>query len=706
MGSTGLAQAQTNTSTDRAALVALYNAAGGANWLNNTNWLSDEPLSKWYGVTTDSSGRVTWLDLPSNGLSGEIPAELGGLSNLTYLDLFRNQLTGAVPSELSSLSNLEGLHISENQLTGAIPSGLGGLFNLEGLFLDSNQLSGEIPAELGDLSNLVDLFLAGNQLTGTIPPELGRLSNLEQLILAGNDLSGEIPAELGRLSTLKSLYLNDNSGLSGPLPGSFTSLTPLNFLDLSGTGLCAPTDASFQAWLENIATRLGVVNCREQSTGDPLIDRYDANNNGQIDRSEVIKAINDYLFGEGDPITRAEVIKLINLYLFAPSTPHNPPGAPEGLTAAGNGQTRIDLSWSAPPSDGGTAITGYRIEVSENGSTWTDLVANTGNAATSYSHTGLRAGSTRHYRVSAINSAGTGPASNIATGATDTSSGNQAPDLVVDTPTVDDSSPTAGESFTLSATVRNQGSGPSASTTLRYYRSADSSITSSDTAVGTDSVGGLAASGTSAEDIDLTAPSTAGTYYYGACVDLVSGESDATNNCSSGVGVTVSAAPTPAGTATSDRAAIIALYNSMGGPNWNNNANWLSDKPIGDWYGITTDNRGRIIRIYLHYNGLNGQIPLQFGDLDALEELGLTGIDGDNPDLSALSDLLNLRYLFLGGNGISDLSALTELPRLEVLDLRENRISDVSPLLTLLSSSNLRWLSLWGNPLRAYPKNW
>ena len=106
------------------------------------------------------------------------------------------------------------------------------------------------------------------------------------------------------------------------------------------------------------------------------------------------------------------------------------PGAPEGLTAAGNGQTRMDLSWNAPRSDGGTAITGYRVEVSENGSTWVDFAANTRNADTSYSHTGLTAGSTRNYRVSAINSAGTGPASNIATGGTDTSSGNQAPDLV------------------------------------------------------------------------------------------------------------------------------------------------------------------------------------------------------------------------------------------------------------------------------------
>ena len=120
-----------------------------------------------------------------------------------------------------------------------------------------------------------------------------------------------------------------------------------------------------------------------------------------------------------------------------------------------------------------------------------------------------------------------------------------APDLVVDTPSVSDSSPTAGTSFTLSATVRNQGGAASAATTLRYYRSADSTISSSDTAVGTDPVGGLAASGTSAESTSVTAPSTAGTYYYGACVDSVSGESNTGNNCSSGVTVTVEAAAGP-----------------------------------------------------------------------------------------------------------------------------------------------------------------
>ena len=87
-----------DSATDRAALVALYNATGGPNWTNNTNWLSDEPLSEWHGVTV-TNGRVTRLSLSNNQLTGSIPAQLGDLSGLDHLDLQSNDLTGTIPSE-------------------------------------------------------------------------------------------------------------------------------------------------------------------------------------------------------------------------------------------------------------------------------------------------------------------------------------------------------------------------------------------------------------------------------------------------------------------------------------------------------------------------------------------------------------------------------------------------------------------------------
>ena len=103
------------------------------------------------------------------------------------------------------------------------------------------------------------------------------------------------------------------------------------------------------------------------------------------------------------------------------------------------------------------------------------------------------------------------------------------------------------------ATVRNQGPDEAASTTLRYYRSDDATIDATDTQVATATVNSLTAfdglvsgpgsslatSGTSQETISVSAPSSSGTYYYGACADGVPGEANTDNNCSTGVYVRV-----------------------------------------------------------------------------------------------------------------------------------------------------------------------
>ncbi len=108
------------------------------------------------------------------------------------------------------------------------------------------------------------------------------------------------------------------------------------------------------------------------------------------------------------------------------------PGAPFDLEARAAGRDEIDLSWSPPPDDGGSAITGYRIEVSADaGDTWSNLVANSEDAATTYTHGGLAPGTTRHYRVRAINSLGESGPSNVASATTDAISEPGAPlDLV------------------------------------------------------------------------------------------------------------------------------------------------------------------------------------------------------------------------------------------------------------------------------------
>ena len=224
---------------DRAALVALYNATDGDNWTDNTNWLSGRPLYEWHGIATDDNGRVVYLSLPNNQLSGEIPPELGNLANLEWLELYENQLSGEIPPELGNLVNLRELRLYDNQLSGEIPAELGNLSSLEHLDLYDNQLSGEIPAELGNLSSLEHLDLSDNELR-EIPPELGNLTNLYALYLAGNELR-EIPPELGNLTNLAALglYSNQLSEIP-PWLGDLTNLSALYLYDNQLSGEIPP----------------------------------------------------------------------------------------------------------------------------------------------------------------------------------------------------------------------------------------------------------------------------------------------------------------------------------------------------------------------------------------------------------------------------------------------------------------------------------
>ena len=297
-------------STQRDILRILYEATDGPNWLDSEGWLTDAPLEEWYGIDVDTADAVTVLTLPGNGLSGPLPAELAELTRLEYLDLFGNELkgpippglgglarlrvaldladnalTGPVPAELGNLAALEYLDLSLNELSGPVPAELAGLASVKHLDLSGNELTGPVPAALGELDRLavlnlsdnslagsippdvagfgsradslppVTLDLSGNDLSGSIPPGLGDHVHLANLYLADNALSGSVPGELAGMTGLRSLVLVDNRELSGALPSDLTRLARLEALHTAGTGLCAPSDAGFLAWLEGVPSR-------------------------------------------------------------------------------------------------------------------------------------------------------------------------------------------------------------------------------------------------------------------------------------------------------------------------------------------------------------------------------------------------------------------------------------------------------------------
>jgi|GEM_PF-3837564 len=265
---------------ERAALVALYEATNGPDWIHQDGWLGPPGTEcDWHGVTCDKSQtHVTIIRLTSNQLRGPLPDEIGQLTFLETLDLQINELAGTLPRNMANLTRLKTLALSSNHLAGPLPAGLGALPNLENLLLARNELtgpwpagdppphlrvldltdnplgitipkqikdfsqmthlilpncrlSGAIPAELGLIPNLAVLDLSRNQLTGSIPSELGLAVKLSTLDLSYNRLTGSIPMELGNLRLLWRLSLNNNA-LTGKIPTELGQLTEMMALQL------------------------------------------------------------------------------------------------------------------------------------------------------------------------------------------------------------------------------------------------------------------------------------------------------------------------------------------------------------------------------------------------------------------------------------------------------------------------------------------
>ena len=217
-------------------------------------------------------------------------------------------------------------------------------------------LDGEIPAALGDLASLQELYLNGNKLTGPIPAALGDLTNLLKLGLHSNELTGTISVAVEQLENLEQLILSVNDELTGQLPEELRHLSNLGILNVSGTNVCAPTDAAFQAWLATITFQGGTV-CE-------------------------------------------------------------PPDAPENLTTMA-GNARVTLAWTKGD-DGGSTITKHQIQQKEGSAeygAWMDIPDSAAGQKNQASHTvtGLTNGTNYAFQVRAVNDEGESDASVEAT---------------------------------------------------------------------------------------------------------------------------------------------------------------------------------------------------------------------------------------------------------------------------------------------------
>ena len=157
-----------------------------------------------------------------------------------------------------------------------------------------------------------------------------------------------------------------------------------------------------------------------------------------------------------------------------------------------------------------------------------------------------------------------------------------------------------------------------------------------------------------------------------------------------------------------DRAALVALYHATEGDNWDENANWLSNKPLDDWYGVTTNAQGRVTRLKLFRNGLTGPIPPQLGNLDKLEDLRLGGNFLRGPIPPELGNLSNLRNWYMANSQVTGPipPELGNLKKLERLGFFDNHLrGPIPPELGQLT--NLIYITIGGNQLTGcLPSAW
>jgi hypothetical protein len=233
------------TTSEHQALLSLYQATNGNNWLHHANWggaqgsqCDPDPAKQWFGVTCDlGTGHITIVLLPANNLTGTLP-DLSGLAFVHYFDFDDNHLGGPLPSTLGMMTALDTFHATRNRLAGSIPV-INTLPALQEFIAPGNFFTGPVPS-LSGLAALTNFDVSYNFLSGSMPTLTG-LSNLRQFDIEHNAVSGSIPSLAG-LDALTAFQVGYNH-LSGALPAV---PSPVNSLNDGDSTLC-PNDLIHRA---------------------------------------------------------------------------------------------------------------------------------------------------------------------------------------------------------------------------------------------------------------------------------------------------------------------------------------------------------------------------------------------------------------------------------------------------------------------------
>ncbi|MXW18778.1 MAG: hypothetical protein F4Z83_14685 [Gemmatimonadetes bacterium] len=447
-------------------------------------------------------------------------------------------------------------------------------------------------------------------LSGPIPPELGNLSNLSELNLGFNRLTGPIPPELGNLASLTRLALKSNQ-LTGPIPSELGNLANLTWLSVEANGLTGPIPSELGSLSNLLALNLGF-----NRLSGPIPSEL-----GNLANLAVLSVRINQLWG---PIP-LELGNLANL---------------EWLSVDFN-----SLSGPLPRSFPDLSEMGS-FEFGNNAGLCAPGIAD-------FAEWGRVMGT---FEGPFCNEVDTGVLESLFEAAGGSGWANAegwlgGPVLAVwHGVRADSLGRVTGLDLSRNGLDGWLSAGLGALVHMTELKIADNPDLAGRLPLG---LTGLSLRTLHYSDTDLCLPAT-------------TAFSDWLRTIPSHDGTGVECPP------LSDREVLEALYDATGGPNWNDNENWLTAAPLGDWHGVRADREGRVVYLWLFGNNLAGPIPPELGSLEELRFLGLgwnSGISGPiPPELGNLTNLVDLRLFRTALTGAipPELGNLVELRELHL----------------------------------------